>query len=69
MSDVVQATVATWDPTGGTAVLDSGQRLDLDPDLLVDSVFRFVRPGQRVDLVLDGGVVTWLGLPGTAPAG
>ena len=69
MTEVLQATVAAWGPTGGSAVLDSGRRLALAPELLAASVFRFVRPGQRVDLIVTSGVVTWLGLPGTAPGG
>lgn len=48
-------------------MLDDGSRLPLGPELLAGSVFRFLRTGQRVELVLVDGAVTWMGLPGTSP--
>ena len=62
----VQATVRIWVPVqGGSALLDDGSAITLPPDALVDSIFRFLRPGQRVQLHLAGGRVVRLGLPGS----
>lgn len=63
----LQGTVAGWGEEGGSAVLDDGRRLDLPRELLESSVFRFVRPGQRVELLVVDAAVTWMGLPGTTP--
>lgn len=50
------ATVRDWDPEhGGSAFLDDGTVVLLQPQCLQDSVFRFLRPGQRVRLTLDAG--------------
>lgn len=58
-----QATVRTWERTGGTAFLDDGSVVPLPPECLRDSVFRFVRVGQRVRVVCQEGLVLRLGLP------
>ena len=64
---VLQATAVSSDPTtGAEVVLDDGVRLQVSPEVLRVSVFRLLRSGQRVDLLVAGPVVTWLGLPGTA---
>ena len=61
---MTQATVRSWDPeTGGSVLLDDGTVLEIPRDALRDSAFRFVRPGQRVRLELDAGVVIRVGLP------
>lgn len=57
----VSATVRTWDD-GGTALLDDGSIIELPPELLQGSVFRFLRPGQRVHLTLLDGIVVSVGL-------
>ena len=49
---MTQATVRDWaDGLGGSAFLDDGTVLALPPDALEGSAFRFVRPGQRVQVV------------------
>ncbi len=54
----VQATVESWSETdGGTAVRDDGSRVRIPPEALRDSVFRFLRAGQRVSLVVEDGAV------------
>jgi hypothetical protein len=54
----VQATVRSWSPeTGGSAVTDTGQELDLPGGLRLVGL-RGLRPGQRVRLrsvATDGG--------------
>lgn len=51
---MTQATVVAWEAdTGGSAYLDDGTVLQLPPDALQGSAFRFLRPGQRVQLVSD----------------
>jgi hypothetical protein len=61
---VTQATVRSWDDsTGGSAFLDDGTVIEIPRDALQGSVFRFLRSGQRVRLVLDGGVVVAVDLP------
>ena len=55
------ATVRDWDPaTGGSAMLDDGSCVVLPPECLQGSVFRFLRPGQRIRLSSDarGGALT-----------
>lgn len=60
----LQATVRDWEPgSGGSAFRDDGTVLRLPPECLEGSVFRFVRPGQRVQLTLADGVVVAVGLP------
>ncbi len=60
----VQATVKDWDAaTGGSALLDDGKLVALPPDCLQDSVFRFLRLGQRVRLTLEDSVVVAVDLP------
>ena len=59
-----QATVRTWSAdSGGEAFLDDGTVVELPPQCLQGSAFRFVRPGQRVRLVREGGVVVRVDLP------
>ncbi|MFN2537600.1 MAG: hypothetical protein ABR549_05540 [Mycobacteriales bacterium] len=61
---MTQATVRSWDAEdGGSAYLDDGSTVDIPPEALGDSVFRFLRPGQRVQLELERGVVIAVGLP------
>jgi hypothetical protein len=57
--------VRWWDDRdGGSAYLDDGTVVDIPPLALQGSVFRFLRSGQRVRLVLDdGGVVVAVDLP------
>jgi hypothetical protein len=60
----MQATVRTWDPeNGGSAFRDDGSVVDIPREALQGSVFRFLRPGQRVRLELADGVVVAVGLP------
>ena len=61
---MTQATVRTWDPdVGGSALLDDGSVIELPAGALQGSVFRFVRPGQRVRLEVEDGVVVVVALP------
>jgi hypothetical protein len=61
---VTAATIRTWDPEGGgTALLDDGSVLEVAPDALQGSSFRFVRPGQRVRAEIVDGVVVRVDLP------
>lgn len=54
-----QVTVRTWDPVeGGSALTDDGAVVVLPPDALRHSVFRLLRPGQRVALVVVDEQVT-----------
>lgn len=63
MTEVV-ATVRTWEPDrGGSAFRDDGTVVTLPPECLQDSVFRFLRPGQRVRLVVTDGIVVVVTLP------
>lgn len=48
---MTQATIRAWDASGGSAYLDDGTVIDLPPEALQGSAFRFVRPGQRVQVV------------------
>jgi hypothetical protein len=60
----VQATVRDWDPeTGGAAFLDDGTVVELPPECLHGSVFRFLRLGQRVELHVEGDLVVAVDLP------
>ena len=60
-----QATIRSWDAeAGATAFLDDGTVVEVPLEALQGSVFRFLRPGQRVRLELgDSGVVIAVGLP------
>ena len=61
---MTQATVRTWDgDDGGSVFLDDGTVLELPAEALQGSVFRLLRPGQRVRLELASGVVVAVGLP------
>lgn len=60
----VAGTVRSWDAaTGGSAFLDDGTVVDLAPGCLHGSAFRFLRPGQRVLLALDGTTALRADLP------
>jgi hypothetical protein len=60
----VPATVRTWTPgTGGSAYRDDGSVLELPPECLQHSVFRFLRAGQRVRLQVVDGLVKAVTLP------
>jgi hypothetical protein len=55
------ATVQVWDPaTGGSALLDDGSVVFLPPECLQGSVFRFLRPGQRIRLTRDDALTVAL---------
>jgi len=56
---MTQATVRDWDPArGGSAFLDDGTVVELPPQCLQGSSFRFLRLGQRVVLdIVDDTVV------------
>jgi 2-phospho-L-lactate guanylyltransferase len=57
-------TVKTWDTTaGGSAYRDDGSVLELPPDSLQDSGFRFLRVGQRVRAATAPDATTRLALP------
>lgn len=61
---MTQATVRTWDDgSGGSVFLDDGTVVPVPREALEGSVFRFLRPGQRVRLELVDGVVTGVDLP------
>jgi hypothetical protein len=61
---VTQATVRAWDAdTGGSAFLDDGTVVELPPECLQGSVFRFLRSGQRIALEWERDVVVRVGLP------
>lgn len=61
---MTQATVRSWDPAeGGSVFLDDGTVVPLPPECLQGSVFRFLRPGQRVALVREGDRVVAVTLP------
>jgi hypothetical protein len=60
----LHATVRDWRPSrGGSALLDDGTPVRLPLDCLQGSVFRFLRPGQRIRVVLVDDEVTEVGLP------
>lgn len=62
----MQATVRDWDPEqGGSAFLDDGTVIVLPAECLQSSAFRFLRPGQRVQLTVRDGLVATVALPGT----
>ena len=61
---MTQATVRSWDPAdGGSAFLDDGTVVVLPAECLVGSVFRFLRPGQRVALMTEAGRILSVRLP------
>jgi hypothetical protein len=61
----VQATVFSHSPDDGTVVVtDEGVRLEATPEVFAESSLRFVRPGQRVSIVVADGVVTRLWIVG-----
>lgn len=58
-----QVTVRTWDAEhGGTAFTDDGAVVPIPREALQGSVFRLLRPGQRVVLVDEDGRVTGVDL-------
>lgn len=59
----MQATVSFYDRSGAGVVLDDGRRLEVGARTLAASGIRLLRPGQRVQVVLDGDVVSQLRLP------
>ena len=59
-----QATIRSWDAdAGATAFLDDGTVVEISREALQGSVFRFLRPGQRVRLERVEGRVVGVGLP------
>ena len=61
MTGDAQATVRRFDADGGSAVLDDGTEVALPAGTLVGA--RVLHRGQRVHLVLSGGVVLQVRLP------
>lgn len=60
----VQVTVRAWKPgVGGSALTDEGGVVELPAACLDSGPFRFVRPGQRVTVELEGAHVVGLRLP------
>lgn len=58
-----QVTVRSWDAEeGGSAFGDDGSVVAIPAEALRDSVFRLLRPGQRVVVVVEGGQVTGVDL-------
>jgi cold shock CspA family protein len=54
----------TWDPdVGGSAFRDDGSLVEIPREALQGSVFRLLRPGQRVKLEVEDGVVVAVALP------
>jgi hypothetical protein len=61
---VTQATIRSWDPdAGGSAFLDDGSLVEIPREALQGSVFRLLRPGQRVRLDVEDEVVVSVALP------
>lgn len=61
----MQATVFSHAPDTATVVVtDDGLRLEVEPAVFADSGLRFVRPGQRVSITVDAGIVTRLWIVG-----
>jgi cold shock CspA family protein len=58
----VQATVQRWDAESGAAVLDDGTTVTWEGAVLVG--LRQLHPGQRVQLVVEGGRVVRVGIVG-----
>jgi cold shock CspA family protein len=58
----VQATVSEYDPStgSGAVLLDDGVRLPFGADALTGSRLRFLRRGQRVQVVVRDDTVTSL---------
>ena len=60
----VQATVKDWTPgVGGSAFRDDGSTIALPAECLRESVFRFLRIGQRIQVELEDDVALSVGLP------
>lgn len=62
----MQATVHTYDPqtASGTLLRDDGVLLPFGPDAFSRSRLRLLRPGQRLSVQLEDGVVVALSLHG-----
>ncbi|CAM4034475.1 hypothetical protein [Janibacter anophelis] len=60
----MQATVFSHDPDTTTVVTDDGRRLHVAPEVFAASALRFVRPGQRVSITVEGTRVTRLWIVG-----
>ncbi|KRE38531.1 hypothetical protein ASG73_06270 [Janibacter sp. Soil728] len=61
----MQATVFSHAPDSPTVVVtDDGLRLQAQPHVFAASGLRFVRPGQRVSITVEDGVVTRLWIVG-----
>ncbi len=56
----MQATVWSFDDEthAGSVALDDGQLIPFDADAFASSGLRFLRPGQRVRLEMDGDQIT-----------
>lgn len=61
----MQATVFSHGPDGATVVVtDEGLRLEAAPEVFAASSLRFLRPGQRVSITVEDGVITRLWIVG-----
>jgi cold shock CspA family protein len=62
----MQATVRTFTPAtrSGTLLRDDGTQLRFEAAAFAAGGYRLVRPGQRVEITVDGDRVTRVGLPG-----
>ena len=61
----MQATVFSHDhDTGAVVVTDSGVSHEVSADVVAASSLRFLRPGQRVSITEDDGVITRLWIVG-----
>ena len=61
----MQATVFSHDPDTGTVVVtDAGFSHDVSAEVVAASTLRFLRPGQRVSITEEDGVITRLWIVG-----
>ena len=61
----MQATVFSHDPdTGAVVVTDAGFSHDVSAEVVAASTLRFLRPGQRVSITEEAGVITRLWIVG-----
>ena len=61
----MQATVFSHDPeTGAVVVTDAGLSHDVSAEVVAASTLRFLRPGQRVSITEEDGVITRLWIVG-----
>lgn len=67
---MTQATALRWEAAdrSGAVVTDAGHELVFD-GAAVSPAVRLLRPGQRVDVLVEAGRVVALSLPGMPPPG